>query len=151
MSRRWRRGFALADFLAGSIIFSGTLSLFVALTQSKYRVLEAADLRSRAEAALEVELDRVRAEGLGGAPDGESDADGFRQVRTFDPVLPGQTKPCLPAGAGVVAVRALRVDGAPSHQLFEARITVRWEERPGDPTSASRLAASTVALREEPR
>ena len=146
-----RRGFALADFLAGSIIFSGTLSLFVAMTHAKFSTLEAADLRSRAEAALEVELDRVRLEGPGGAPTGEADADGFRLVRTFEPQMPGLAAPRLPAGRGEVALRALRVDGAPNHQLFEARVTVSWVDRPGDPGSGMRVCGSTVVAREEPQ
>lgn len=134
------RGFALADFLAGSMILSGTMALFVALTQSKFRTLEAAELRSRAQAALEVELDRVRLQGPGGVPAGEADREGFRVARSFSP------EGRLPVGQGQVALRALRVDGAAAHQMFEARVTVRWQERPGDARSWMRISASTVVL-----
>jgi hypothetical protein len=122
------------------MLFAATLSVFVALTRSKFETLDAADQRARAQAALETELDRVRVEGPGGLPAGEADRDGFRLIRAFAPAAR------LPAVAGELAVRALRVEGAPSHQLFEARVTVRWETRPGDPTSATRLVASAVVL-----
>lgn len=130
-----RAGFALADFLAGSMIFSATLTVFVALTQSKFDTLSAADQRSRAQAALEAELDRVRLLGAGGSPHGEADLQGFRLVRTFAPQVR------LPDVEGRVELRALRVEGAPGHQLFEARVSIGWTERPG---RSSRLYASTV-------
>lgn len=133
--RNRRAGFALADFLAGSMIFSATLTVFVALTRSKFDVLSASDQRSRAQAALERELDQVRLSGAGGEPQGEVDLEGFRLVRTFQP----QAR--LPQLEGRVELRALRVEGASWHQLFEARVSVSWVDRPG---SRSRLTASTV-------
>jgi len=133
-----RGGFALADFVAGSLVLSATLTAFVALTNSKFQVLRAAELRSRAQVALEQEVDRVRLEGLAGLPAGQADLQGYRLVSEFEP------GGALPAGEGRVEARALRIDGGVGRRLYEARVSVGWLDRPGDPGSRVVLRASTI-------
>ena len=45
---RRRRGLALADFLAGLMIFSGTLVAFAGITGAKFEMLDATEMRGRA-------------------------------------------------------------------------------------------------------
>ena len=131
-----RRGFALADFMAGTLIFAGVVGVFVSLTNSKFGMLQASELRTRALFAAEDQVDRIRALGLGGGPAGMADAEGFRRVRTFEPVG------SLYEGLGEVRVRALRMaEGQDSRQLYEARVTVSWRGQQG----IDRLSLSTVA------
>lgn len=136
MSLRRRRGVALADFLAGMLILGGAMTAFAAMTRSKMEALAATDQHARALAAAEEAIDRVRTAGLPRAPGGDADADGFRRVHAFE--VEG-----LADGRCVVEARSLRLaeDGA-GHDLFEARVVVRWQDAPG---RHARVALSTVA------
>lgn len=134
---RRRRGFALADFVCGSLIFVGALLAFSTLTTSKYRLLDAGASRLAALAAAEAMVDGVRAEGLPALPQGEVDPDGFRQVATFTP------QGSLGRAWGRIDARALRVNGGEDHGLLEVRVTVGWRDLNGH----NQLSLSTVASR----
>ena len=135
MSRR-RRGIVLADFVTGTIIFSAVILGFMSITQGKFRLLDAAIQRTHALAAAEAEIDAIRLEGLKGKPAGDADRDGFRRVRTFEPL--GK----LPGARGVVEARALRMQEGGAHRLLEVRVQVTWR----DTTGENVLYLSTAAL-----
>lgn len=121
--RSRRSGFGLADFLAGTFIFTGALVGFTTMTNTKFDSLARSSQRSHALAAAEAAADRVRAHGLPAAPRGEADLDGFRAVTTFSPKVP------LARVEGSIDARWLRVEGAGGQGLYEARVRVRWRER----------------------
>ncbi len=137
MMRKTRtRGMVLADFLTGTLIFSATLIAFFALTESKFKVIDASEMRTHALGAAELVVDRIRLEGLQAEPKGLADLDGFRQVSTFKPM--GR----LTRGEGVIEARALRMQGEGDPQrLLEVRVTIRWRDTSGN----GRLHLSTVA------
>jgi hypothetical protein len=133
---RGRRGVALADFLAGSLILAGAVTGFSTMTRTKLVALSTADQHARALAAAEEAIDRVRTGGLPRAPQGDADPDGFRLVLVFN-------VKDLPEGMGRVEVRSLRLDDdGPGHGLYEARAVVRWQD---GPERRARVALSTVA------
>ncbi len=133
--RRQRGGFALADFVTGTVVFSSVILGFMSLTQGKFRVLDAAVMRTHAVAAAEAEIDAIRVGGLKGKPAGDADRDGFRRVRTFDPL--GK----IPTARGVVEARALRMQDGAAHRLLEVRVKVAWRDTSGE----NAVYISTVA------
>jgi hypothetical protein len=134
--RQRARGFVMADFLTGTLIFSATLIAFFAMTESKFKLLDASEMRSRALAEAEVEIDRIRFEGLTVEPKGQADLDGFRLARKFKPAKR------LVRGEGVVEARALRMKGEGNpRRLYEVRVTVRWRDKSG----GGRVHLSTVS------
>ena len=135
MSRlRRRRGIAMADFIAGSLIFSATLGVFVGFTQLKFDTLQMAEDLSLGTAALEAEVDRLRELDGIEAPQGAPDLQGFRPLSEF-PV------DALYEGRGRVSARALRVEGGSAYQLYEVRVEVSWRSGPED---RDRVASSLV-------
>ena len=62
--RRRRRGFAIADFLAGMLVLAGALTAFATMTKSKMDALAQSDQLARGVAAAEEAIDRVRVNGL---------------------------------------------------------------------------------------
>ncbi|RMG15501.1 MAG: hypothetical protein D6731_08230 [Planctomycetota bacterium] len=127
MRPRRRRGFALADFVAGTVIFAGALGAFAALTRAKMTVLSQTHRRAQALAAAELAVDRLRREGLPAPPRGAADPDGYRSVARFTPTE-------APWLRGHLDARALRMAVGDGHLLYEARVTVRWRERDGERT-----------------
>ena len=132
--RPWRRGFALADFVAGSLIVTATLVGFTALTRAKMQVLGDAQRRTAALAASEAALDRLRLEGLPVAPKGEADKLGYRQVSTFKPAG-------YPTANGTIDARALRMAVGEAHLLYEARVSITWRS---DDNAENVIRLSTV-------
>ena len=120
--RRARRGIALADFIAGMMVFSAVIMVFAELTRSKFLLLTGSELRSRALSAAEETIDGIRRNGLGGRPKGKADRQGFRKVRTFE--LDGHRMPLN--SEGVVAVRSIKMIAGKGYQLYEARVSVRY-------------------------
>ncbi|MEZ6186069.1 MAG: hypothetical protein R3F62_13790 [Planctomycetota bacterium] len=123
--RARRRGIAMADFIAGSLIFSATLGVFVGFTNVKFETLRQSEALSRANAAVEAEVDRLRELGAIAAPQGEAGLDGFRALSSFE-------VPDVNEGSGEVAARALRVEGGQAYQLYEVRVRVRWRSGAAD-------------------
>ena len=134
-----RRGIAMADFVAGTLLFSATLVVFAALTRSKFELISVTRMRAMALSGAETELDRVRADGLDQRPFGAVQSDGFRRVYTFDPRA-REDAPALPGSEGLVEVRGLRMEGGDPRRLYEARVTVRWGQGP----ESGRVSLSTV-------
>jgi hypothetical protein len=130
-----RRGFALADFLAGMMLLAGAMTAFATMTRAKLDALSMADQHARALAAAEEAIDRLRTGGLPRAPQGAADADGFRQVLDFG--VPG-----LQECTGRIEARGLRVEGAEAGDLFEARVVVTWRD---GPMRNARVGLSTIA------
>jgi hypothetical protein len=120
------------------VIFSASLSAFVALTRGKFDAIEATSQRGHALSIVEERLDRLRVEGLQRTPQGVVDAQSFRLVEEFG--LPR----ALPAGQGRVDARRLKVAGGSAHGLYEVRVSVSWETIPGDHASRTWLSVSTV-------
>ena len=118
-----RSGFGLADFVAGTFVFTGALVGFTTMTNTKFDALGRSSQRAQALAAAEAAADRVRVQGLPGAPRGEADLEGFRSVAVFAPKVP------LPRVEGSIDARWLRVEGGAGQGLYEARVRVRWRER----------------------
>ena len=116
---RRRRGIAMADFIAGSLIFSATLGVFVGFTQLKFETLRQAESLSRANAAVEAEADRLREVGSIPAPQGQPDLNGFRELSQFD-------VDDLYGAEGKVSARALRIEGGAAYQLYEVRVQVSY-------------------------
>lgn len=130
-----RRGVALADFLAGMLILAGAMTAFATMTRSKMEALAATDQHARALAAAEEAIDRVRTGGLPRAPEGDADADGFRRVHEL--AVSG-----LADGRCRIEARSVLLDdGGAGHDLFEARVVVRWKD---GATRQGRVALSTV-------
>lgn len=137
-TRRGRRGFAIADFLAGMLVLAGALTAFATMTRSKMDALAQSDQLARGIAAAEEALDRVRTGGLPRAPFGDADVEGFRQVATFKPQGAGLYRP-----EGRIEARALRVGaGGGVHGLFEARVVVTWQD---GPTRRAAVRLSTIS------
>jgi hypothetical protein len=137
VTRSRRAGVAIADFLAGTFVLAGALTAFASMTRAKIDALGTSDQRALALAAAEEAADRVRTGGLPAAPHGDADPDGFRAVATFRP----ETR--LAHVEGRIEARSLRFAGAgDDHDLFEARITVRWKD---GATTFGQLALSTIA------
>lgn len=132
--RARRRGIAMADFIAGSLIFSATLGVFVGFTQLKFDTLRQTEALSRGNAAVEAELDRLREQGQVDPPQGDAELDGFRPVRSGP--LEG-----LPEGELRVAARALRIEGGSGYQLYEVRVRARWRSGADD---FDRVGASLI-------
>ncbi len=126
-SARRRRGFALADFIGGTLLFTGSLVGFSVMTRSKMDALALAEQHASALAQAETAADQVRLSGLPAAPSGEADLEGFRLCSAFD-VVGG-----LPGAVGRVEARRLRVLEGEAHGLWEARVVVRWRERADSP------------------
>jgi len=88
--RIWRRGFALADFLTGTLIFAGALVGFTALTRSKFDLIHQASSENVVTGHLEQSLDALRREGLPAAPDlNKTDREGYQWVAERKLQLPG--------------------------------------------------------------
>jgi hypothetical protein len=76
-----RRGFALADFLTGTMIFAGALVGFTALTRSKFDLIHQASAENVATGHLEATLDVLRRDGLPAKPDlSKTDRNGYQWV-----------------------------------------------------------------------
>lgn len=127
--RMRRRGFALADFIAGTLLFTGSLVGFTVMTRSKMDALGLAEQQASALAQAETAADRVRLAGLPAAPSGEADLEGFRLCSTFDVASVSSGTAGLPGATGRVEARRLRVLDGEAHGLWEARVVVRWRER----------------------
>ncbi len=132
---RARRAFALADFLAGTLVLAGVVAGFTSLTRAKFDAISEGELHARGVSAVEARLDRIACDGLPAAPAGEADEQGFRLVEAFTPDDAG-----LAAGVGRVEARYLRTEGD-SHGLYEVRVAVDWRGAHGE----GRFAASTIA------
>lgn len=141
--RQRRRGFALADFIAGTLLFTGAVVGFSTMTRAKMDALGLAEQQAAALAQAETAADRVRLDGLPGAPSGEADADGFRLCGAFDVTGP------LPGATGRVEARRLRVQDGEARGLWEARVVVRWRERADDARTVQ--VAIPVVAREAQR
>jgi len=131
-----RRGIALADFVAGTVILAGVVSAFTSMTRAKFDALAEAELHGRAAIAVQAGLDEVRARGLSAEPSGPADIDGFRRVEA----LAVRDEQLAEASAEVQA-RFLRMASGEAHGLYEVRVVVRWRGRHGE----QRLSGSTVA------
>lgn len=138
---RHGRGIALADFIAGMMIFSAVMVVFTDLTRSKFNLISATEMHQRGQGAAEEALDRLRLEGLPSRPgkDVKADAQGFRQVTEF--VLDKAHR--LPEAKGEIAVRSLRMAAGDGHMLYEARVSISWR----DTTGRSSLSITTVLPR----
>lgn len=134
---RRRRGFALADFMTGTLLLAGALGAFTSITRAKFDALAAGDQHVRAAAAAEEALDRVRTGGLPAAPEGPADPDGFRLVTTFAPAGAG-----LSGAEGRLEARLLRLAEGDPHDLLEVRVVVSWRDAPA---RRARVSLSTVA------
>ena len=142
--RQRRRGFALADFIAGTLLFTGSLVSFTVMTRSKMDALELAEQQAAALAHAETAADRVRLGGLPAAPSGEPDLEGFRLCAAFDVASVTSGGAGLPAATGRIEARRLRVLEGEAHGLWEARVVVRWRERADSPRTVE-VALAVVA------
>ena len=139
---RRRRGVALVDFIAGTIILAGATTAWVSLTRVQLDAISAADRRLRARSVATRALEEARASGT--APlanlEGPADAQGFRLVRTFSvPGLPSSSVGPL----GRLEARPLRVEPASdpgARPVWEVRAIVRWR----GVTDVSELDLATV-------
>lgn len=127
---RRRAGFALADFVAGTIILAGAVTAWVAITRAQLDATRQADLRGRARSAALLALDEARLSGIE-KPSGEADANGFRLVKTFPVANLPQLASREPSGR--LEARRLAFDGeGDARGLVELRATVRWRAQQGD-------------------
>jgi hypothetical protein len=128
-------GIALIDFLIAATIFFMVVSMFMALTNIKFKMLSAAETRTVALNAAISQIEEIKAspaeikamsdliQKKGGAP-GKKPATGwivYRQFAVQD--LPGRSEK-----AGLVEVRSFQ-DGAAN----EVRVAVRWLEADRNP------------------
>lgn len=124
-----RRGFALADFLTGTMIFAGALVGFSALTKSKFDVIHQAGAEQVAQGHLEAALDAVRRDGLTGKPNLKKvDRDGFLSVAERTLSLRGLGKV-----SETLAVRPLLSFDPQGQRLietevYEVRVQLSWAE-----------------------
>lgn len=137
--RLWRRGFALADFLTGTMIFAGALVGFTALTRSKFDLIHQASSEQVVTKHLEASLDRVRREGLPAKPNvNKTDAEGYQWVAERKLDLPR-------TGAAVEEIRVrplVHFDAAGTRQIetevYEVRVQLTW-------TGGRRSLSSAIA------
>lgn len=145
---RTRRGFALADFIAGSLILSATITAFVAMSRAKFQVLHAVEQLQVAQTALEAEADALRARDAISLPDGEPDAEGFVTLEAFE------APASFHQGEGAILLRPLQVStedaDADARGLYEARLTLTWIEEPNVEASRITRVFTTVVEVEAP-
>jgi hypothetical protein len=135
---RRRRGFALADFFTGTVVFAGAMVAFATMTRSKMETIDQAATRHRALAVAEATMDEIRRAGSVKIPEIKADSDGFSEVRHTDSTIQGIGKASIQIDA-----RSARVVGGRSQGLLEVRVRVRWK----DATGPSYLQLSTLARR----
>lgn len=143
---RRRRGFAIADFLAGTIIFSGVLITLASMTRAKLQVLAEADAQTRALARAEEALDDVRARGLPQAPTGAADTQGFRLVRKTPVKIQGLADSTVILEARTLVAKAKGSEASADRGLMEVRVRLAWTGLSGE----GELALSSVVPRGKP-
>ena len=135
-------GFALIDFVIGATIFFMVVSMFMALTNIKFKMLSAAETRTVALNAVISEIEKIKASPAeikavsdliqkkrkeGTAP-GKKPVTGWIVYRRFAVQdLPGRSEK-----AGLVEVRPFQ-DGSAN----EVRVAVRWLEADRNPQKIS--------------
>jgi len=135
--RSRKRGIALVDFIAGTIILAGSVTAWVALTRAQIESVAFADRRQQARNACARALDDARNEGLESltADLGKTDASGFALVRRF----PAANLPSLGnEPAGRLEARPVRTENGAG--CWEVRAVVRWK----NPHGVDEVELSTV-------
>jgi len=127
-----RRGFALADFIAGTVILAGAVSAWVAITRAQLDATRHADQRGKARNAALLALDDARLEGATAlrTASGPADKNGFRLVRTF--AVPGLPVLVSREPQGRLEARELPVEGdTAGGSAIELRATITWRAEHG--------------------
>lgn len=123
-----RRGFALADFLTGTMIFAGALVGFTTLTSSKFEMIHQASSEQVVKGQLESSLDLLRRDGLPAKPDlSKTDRDGYQWVAERKLKLRG-----LEAATETTSVRPLVHFDAAGRRLietevYEVQVKLTWQ------------------------
>lgn len=141
MTRR-AAGFAMTDFIAGTVILAGVLAAWTSATRAQLGAAGAADRRTRALYAAEEALVRFEAaSGFTRASEARTGGGAFAEVERFD--VAGLLPTTEGGKAGLVEVRPLeaKVEGAVAPQAFEARARVEWRSDGG---RTDRLEVSTI-------
>ncbi len=122
-----RRGFALADFLTGTMIFAGALVGYTGLTRSKFEMISQASSEQVVKGQLEASLDLLRREGLPAKPNlSKTDSEGYQWVAERKVELRG-----LGPAKVTTSVRPLtHFDPAGQRlietEVYEVRVQLTW-------------------------
>ena len=131
------RGFALMDFIAGSVILAGAVTAWASLTNAQLESAAFADRRQQARNACARALDDARAEDLESLVSelGKPGPDGFAIAKRFQvPGLPTTSS----ENPGRLEARPLKTETR--FGCYEVRATVRWK----NPNGVDQVELSTI-------
>ena len=155
-ARRRTAGFAIADFLCGTLILAGAVATWATLTRAQIDVAAETERRARALYAAEEALARFQgARGLslfaGGAPGTTTDfalierfeGRGLARARKDEPVGRLEARPADARGLASTPGEDPGAAGVRMPRAIEVRARLEWR---GDNNATDRLEVSTLVI-----